>query len=89
MPVAAISRRWLSEGVSQDTGGGRLAKKSREVPEFWTRMWEAYILLVSSGMWEDLFQKDFHQSKDIKLTQIKQYQVQRRPERIETSANFN
>ena len=29
----------------------------------------------------------FHQSKDIKLTHIKQYQVQRRPDRIETSAS--
>ena len=29
-------------------------------------------MLVSSGMWEDLFQEDFYQCTDIKLTQIKQ-----------------
>ena len=36
-------------------------------------------------MWEDLFSKDFHQSEDIKLTQIKQDQVQPGPDQIETS----
>ena len=41
-----------------------------EVLEFWTRKWEAYILLVSSGMWEDLFQTDFYQCTDIKLTKL-------------------
>ena len=40
----------IVRGVSQEMGGGRLVKKAIgrwEVPEFWTRMWEVWILPVS------------------------------------------
>ena len=37
-------------------------------------------------MQEDLFLKDFHQSEDLKLTEIKQYQMSIRPDRIQTFA---
>ena len=77
--------------MSQDTGGGRLAKKShREVGGSRILDWDVEGLDFA-GQFRDVggfVSKRFsHQSKDIKLTQIKQYQVQRRPDRIETSAS--
>ena len=49
LAVRLLGMVWGGE-VSQEMGGGRLAKKAIgrwEVLEFWTRMWQVWILPVS------------------------------------------
>ena len=79
----------LRRGVSHEMGGGRLAKKSLcEVGGSRILDQDVGGLDFASKLRDvgGFVLKDFHQSKDIKLTQIKQYQMYPRPDPIETSA---